>query len=257
VNSSTPPLASLGRTVPPLPPPDTPEGRVLIFALLAGTGYTLLLVADAASLADQVAAFITLPLILGTIATFATGGLLSAEYGRIRTVELELAKATAQPYGAGRTPTADSRLGSVWREYLRTADQMRRSARSLAYAAGPLLWGTLLALGSAISWGFDVGSGAIWPTYLALIGEIPALTFLTLGVAILATGVGSSRGFAVLGVLTPQRWKRWSDRVAAVDEAVQSIPWLEVFAQTLREQGEITGDASAAHAPAAGSPSPA
>jgi hypothetical protein len=230
---------------------------VLIFGLLAGTGFTLLLVADAASLADQVAAFITLPLILGTIATFATGGLLSAEYGRVRLLELELAKATAQPYGAGRTPTADSRLGSVWREYLRTADQMRRSARSLAYAAGPLLWGTLLALGSVISWGFDVGSGAIWPTYLALVGEIPALTLLTLGVSILATGVGASRDTAFLGLLTPRRWKRWSDRVAAVDESVQSIPWLEVFAQTLREQGEIAGDSTPVPAPVPVTPSPA
>lgn len=230
--SPAPSKISLPR-IPTPPGPDTPEGRVLIYALIAGVAYIVLLIADATSLADASAEFIAIPLILGTVASFAVGGMVTSGYARIRLTELELARTVSVHEGSDQAPAADSSLGNVMKEYARVAVDFRRTARCHAYAAGPILWGTLLAFAAAVIWGVGLATGTIWPTYLALVTEIPAIIFLTLGVAVLGTTVGMGKNVEGFDWLTPQRWRRFNERSRAVEDSIRSFPWLDQYRQAL------------------------
>ena len=220
--------------IPSPPPPDSPEGRVLIYALIIGISYVLLLVADAATLASLSAAFVPLPLILGTIASFAVGGMLVSEYARIRLTELELARTVSVRGSADEMPSADSPLGQVMKEYGRSAIDFRRAARSHAYAAGPILWGTLLAFASTVIWGIGFATSVTWTIDLALVIEIPALMLLTFGVAVLGTTIGIRQPVAGYDWLTPNRWRQYDRWTPAVDEAVRTCRWLDEFEHGLR-----------------------
>lgn len=237
-DSPTP--ATRSWTIPPVPQPDTPEGRVLAYALIAATVYALLVVADNVSLANLSASFIQLPLILATIATFAIAGMLASDYARIRQFELELARTVSVHSGADQLPEPDSPLGNVLKEYARTSADLRQHARAHAYAAGPAVWGTLLTLAATVCWGLSIGSGAIWMTYLALVIELPALTLLVFSMSVLGTAIGVRRAVAGFDALTPRRWRRYSQRSSAVDDALKTCPWLDQFVRDLRESEPTT-----------------
>jgi len=207
----------------------------MAYALIAGTVYTLLLVADSVSLANLSASFIQLPLILATIATFAIGAMLAADFARIRQFELELARTVSVHSGADQMPEPDSPLGNVLKEYARTSAELRRHARAHAYAAGPAVWGALLTLAATICWVLSIGSGSIWMTYLALLIELPALTLLVFSMSVLGTAIGLSRGVVGFDALTPRRWRRYSERIPAVDDAIRTCSWLDEFVRDLRE----------------------
>lgn len=219
--------------MPSVPEPDTPEGRVLVYALVVSIAYILFLVVDSTTLANQSGSFIQLPLILGTIMSFTLGVLLGADYARARHFELELARTVSVHSDAGQLPEEDSPLGRVLKEYARAADEHRRYARAHAYAVGPAIWGSLCALAATVSWGFSVGSGATWLAYLALVIEIPAFALLVLSVSIAGTAVGLFRPVPGFDGLTPRRWRRFAEKVPAVEEAVHTCPWLEEFVAEL------------------------
>lgn len=223
-----------GWTIPSPPSPDTPEGRTLIYALVVGVAYVLLLVADATTLANDSAGFIELPLILGTIASFATAGMLAADYARVRTLDLELARTVSVHRTADLMPLSDSPLAEVMREYARAAMEYRRSARSHAYAAGPIVWGTLVAFAATVSWGVGLATGTTWPVYLALVVELPALVLLTFGVAVLGTTIGANRSVAGFDLLTPRRWRRFDQFTKAIEETIRICPWLDDYSRALR-----------------------
>ena len=220
-------------TIPSPPPPDTPEGRALIYALVLGVAYVLLLVADATTFANNSAEFLELPLILGTIASFATGGMLASEFARIRNLDLELARTVSVHRSADQMPEADSPLGNVMKEYARASMEIRRSARSHAYAAGPIVWGTLVAFAATVSWIVGLATGTTWPVYFALIVEIPALVLLTFGVAVLGTTIGVNRKVEGFDALTPRRWRRYDQRTKAIEETFRICPWLDDFQRDL------------------------
>jgi hypothetical protein len=206
----------------------------LAYTLIIGTAYTLLLVADNVTLANLSAEFIQLPLILGTVAAFAIGAIIVADYARIRLFELELARTVSVHTGSDQMPAEDSPIGNVLKEYVRTSDHLRRHARSHSYAAGPAIWGTLVSLAAVVSWGLSIGSGADWLTYLALVIELPALVLLVFSVAVLGTAIGVNRGVVGFDALTPRRWRRFSERIPAVDDALKTCPWLDEYARTLK-----------------------
>lgn len=232
--SNSPTAPSRTWKLPPVPAPDTAEGRVLIYALIVGIAYIALLVADATSLANTSGEFIAIPLILGTIASFAVGGMVTSGYSRLRFTELELARTVSVHGSSDQMPTADSTLGSVMKEYARLARDHRGSGRCHAYASGAIIWGTLAAFAAAAIWGVGLATGAIWPTYLALVVEIPALMLLTFGVAVLGTTIGVQRKVEGFDWLTPHRWRRFDERTPAVDEAIRTCPWLDQFVQGLK-----------------------
>lgn len=222
------------RRLPSPPEPDTPEGRVLIYGLVAGLAYVLLVVAFNTTLADQSAEFIQLPLLLGAISSLAVGVMLGADYARARHFELELARTVSVHAASGEMPAPDAPLGQVLKEYARAAVEQRGSARSHAYAAGPAVWGTLCALAATVSWGFSIASGADWLTYLALVIEVPAIALLVTSVSVLGTAIGLTREAAGFDVLTPRRWRRFNQTPPAVEEALRTCPWLQEFVADLR-----------------------
>lgn len=219
--------------IPSPPPPDTPEGRTLIYSLVLGVAYVLLVVADTTTLANDSAAFIELPLILGTIASFATAGMLVAGSARIRTLDLELARTVSVHKSADQMPFPDSPLAEVMREYARASLELRRSARSHAYAAGPIVWGTLAAFAATLCWGVGLATGTTWPTYLALVIELPALMLLTFGVSVLGTAIGMNRSVDGFAALTPRRWRWYNQPTRTIEQTIRICPWLDEYCRSL------------------------
>lgn len=239
-NPTPPAVPRSTRQIPPVPAPDTSEGRVLVYALLVAIVYVLILIADATTLADQAAEFIELPLILGVIISFAVGISLTSQYARIRLTELELARTVSVHEGPDQMPSADSPLGKVMKEYVRTTAEFRRRARSHAYAAGPVVWGSLFALSSVVIWGIGMATGTNWPIYLALVLELPALVLLTIGVVILGTTVGVRQKVDGFDMLTPRRWRRFDQRNPTVDEVLQGCEWLgELYRKSATAPGPL------------------
>ncbi len=220
---------------PEVPAPDTREGRALIVSMFTGVAFLLLLVAVNTPLADRAASWVPLVLILATVLSLALSSRLLTDRSNVRTIELELARTVSVHSAAGQLPDPAVPLGKVLREYVRTADEMRRHWRTDAYAAGPAMVGAFLALGSAIFWGLGFSTGTIWLGYLAVVVELPALTCLTFSVSVLALGIGQERAVSAFAALTPRRWRSFSERNPALDEAVAGIPWLDAFARELRE----------------------
>lgn len=216
-----------------VPPPDTPEGLVLVAALIIGIGYALLLIADATTLATDASEWVGIPLLLGTVAIFALAGRMGEESGRVRSTELELARTVALREESVQPPNPDSALARVMKEHLRASAQTRCAVRSHAYAAGPALWGTLLALAAAVSWGIGWATGTTWPGYLAVVLELPAFVLLVLAVAVLGLGVGAARKVDGFERLSPRRWRQFDLRAPAIAEAVQAYGWLSEFDRTL------------------------
>jgi hypothetical protein len=217
--------------MPSVPPPDTPAGRVLAASLIVGIVYVLLLVADNVALANQSAWFIPLPLILATIVTFSVASTVGADYARVRQFELELARTVAVHSVAGQLPEADTPIGAVLKEYVRTVDRLRRHARVHAYAAGASLYGAILTLGAAVFWGMSFTTGAIWLTYLAVLVELPAFMLLAFAVTILGTAVGFRAEVPGFEALTPHRWRHYREPNPAVDTTLDGLPWLNEFAE--------------------------
>ena len=192
----------------------------------AATVYILLLVGVNTPLADADGLWIPLVLILGTIVAFGLGAMLGSDFGRIRILELELARTVAVHSGAGQVPESDSPLGRVLKSYSSSADEMHRHARVHAYASGPALWGAAAALASAFFWGLSFTTGAIWLNYLAIVVALPAVVLLIFSVTVLALGIGVDVPLEGFDVLTPRRWRRFEGRSDVLDEAVASLPWL-------------------------------
>lgn len=204
---------------------------MLVVGVIVGIAYAILLVAEATTLANQSAAFVPLLLVLGMIGAFSMGVLLATEYGQLRLLELEMAGAISAHDNPEDLPTPNSVVGVVLKEYVRASVEFRRSARCHAYAAGPLVWGALASLAAAVFWGLGFATGTTWPTYLALILVLPALVLLSGGVAILGTGVGRENSVPGFEFLSPQRWRRYGNRPAAIQTMLRECPWLEEFAR--------------------------
>lgn len=237
--------------MPPVPPPDSPAGRVLAGSLIVGIVYVLLLVADDVALANQSVWFIPLPLILATIVTFSVASMLGSDYARVRLFELELARTVAVHSGVGQAPTSDSPMGDVLKEYVRTADALRRQSRVHAYAAGPALYGAVVTLGAAIFWGVSLVTGTTWLTYLAILVELPAFMLLVFAVTVLGTSVGSRADVPGFDVLTPHRWRHYREPNPGLDGALKGLPWLEEFAQSTYSTRRIGKPPMAAPPPVA------
>ena len=231
-------LAPITRTirVPTPPAPDTPEGRVLIVTLLVGTFFLLLLVSVNTALVVQAAAWVPLVLILATILSLTLGSRLLSDRSNVRILELELARTVSVHNTAGQLPDPDSPLGGVLREYVHSADDMRRHWRTDAYAAGPAMWGALLALFAAILWGLSFSTGTVWVGYVAIVVELPTLMFLIFSVTVLALGIGQSRAVDGFAALTPRRWGGFHEYNPALETAIAGLPWLAEYARSLREE---------------------
>jgi hypothetical protein len=217
--------------IPSAPAPDTPAGRVLIACLVVGTIYVLLLIADNVSLANLSFWFVPLVLLLATIVTFSVASMLGSDYARVRLFELELARTVAVHNVAGQLPTPDTAIGEVLKEYVRTADHLRRQSRVHAYAAGASVFGAVFALGAAVFWGFSLATGTIWLTYLAVLVELPTFILLVFAVTVLGTSIGALVEVPGFDLLTPARWRHYRDPNPALDAALSGLPWLSEFAQ--------------------------
>jgi hypothetical protein len=234
--------------LPTVPAPDTPEGRVVLAALIVGVVYVLLLVADDVSLAGASVWFVPLVLILATVVTFSVASMVGSDYARTRQFELELARTVAVHSVAGETPADGTPIGEVLKEYVRTADELRRTSRVHAYAAGPALYGAVTALGAAVFWGISLATGTIWLTYLAILVELPAFLTLVFAVTVLGTESGHRSDVPSFDALTPHRWRHYQQANPAVDVALRGLPWLHEFAEETRTSGWVS-------TPAAPSPS--
>jgi len=228
---------------------------VLAVSLMAGTVFALLLVAVNTSMVNWSAAWIPLVLILAALLSLTLSSRLLTDRSNVRLVELELARTVSVHSAAGQLPEAGTPLGGVLREYVRTADEMRRHWRTDAYAAGPAMWGAALALLAAIFWGLSFSTGTVWVGYLSIVVELPALTLLFFSVATIATAAGQTRAVSVFAVLTPRRWRTFDDRTPAVDEALAGIPWLAEYARSLQTAADTPSKTSAPWAESTPSPS--
>lgn len=212
--------------LPSVPPPDSTEGRALTIGLLVGVFYVMLLVGANTPLTNFDWVWIPLVLLLATIVTFNLGARLDADYGRVRLLELELARTIAVHSGAGQLPEPDAPLGRVLKEYALTAEAMRQRARAHAYAAGPAIWGAGASLAAALLWGLSLTTSTIWVNYLAVVVELPAFVLLFYAVGVLALNVGSQREAVGFAALTPRRWRRYDERSATLDATIATLPWL-------------------------------
>lgn len=212
--------------LPSVPPPDTQEGRAIALALFVGVVYVLLLVGVNTPLADSDFVWLPLVLVLATIVCFSLAMILGADFGRIRHLELELARTVSVHSGTGQLPEPNTPLGKVLLEYSRTTEEMRRTARVHAYAAGPAFWGGFFTLGAALLWGLSFSTTTIWLNYLAVVVELPAIVLLFFSITVLVNRVGFARAMPGFESITPRHWRHFDRRSAAIDEAVAALPWL-------------------------------
>lgn len=85
-----------------LPPPDSPGGLVVLFAIILGTAYVLLLVGAYSSLAAEAGWVVPLTLVLAVVVSFFLVSMVGSDRARATQFELEFALYGPGPPGRRR-----------------------------------------------------------------------------------------------------------------------------------------------------------
>lgn len=218
-----------------LPPLDSPGGYAIAATALFALVFALLFVADYSGMTDHIRWISSIALLVGAVGTFALATVLGADIATYQRLDLDLARTVIAHLTTNTAPAPDAPLAGVWRAYVTVADESRRVARVHAYAFGPFLAGTLLSLAAALV----TGLAEVWRFAdllgIAVLIEFFGFSLLILGGAALLLTVGYSDEVAGFHRFAAHRWRRNSARLPAVEEALESVPWLPEFHRGIRE----------------------
>jgi len=210
-------------------------------AIGLGLVYVVVLLSEYSPMLSFSWDLVGLTLIVGTVGTFALATMLGIDINSFQRLDLDLAETilAVTPYGAAPAPEAP--VAGVWRAYVTTSEEARRVARAHAYAFGPFLVGTVLALAATLLAG--LGNLAAVPDLigLALLVELFALVGLFAGGAALLLTVGYASPVPGFDFFAAKRWRRNVGRAHAIDEALSSVPWLREFHRGTRESRAPSG----------------
>lgn len=230
------PSVSLG-----FPDSDSPGGYAIGIVSFFALVYALLLVADYNAMLAVAWWILSLALVSGAVATFALATMLGGDIATFQRLDLDLARTVIGHVASNTAPAPETPMAGIWRAYVTVADESRRVARVHAYAFGPILWGTVLSLGAALLAGLGIVTSTSDAVGVALVIEFFGFTFLLLGGAALMLTVGYPGPVEGFDRWAAHRWRRNSARLPAVEEALESVPWLPEFHRGIREsQTEAT-----------------
>jgi hypothetical protein len=210
-----------------LPPPDSPGGFAVLFAIILGASYILLLVGAYSALSAEAGWFVPLTLVLAVVVSFFLVSMIGSDRARATEFELEFARTVETHLAAGETLVEASPLGGILSEYARAADEQRRSVREHVYAAGPALYSTALALVATLIVGLALVAGT-FPDLLGvgLLAELGAFALLTLSTGALAMSVGRDGDVPGFDAIVLRRWSRVADPSFPFRHALTEVPWV-------------------------------
>ena len=209
-----------------LPPPDSPAGYAVLWAILLAIAYVLLLIGAYSAFSAEGFWVVSLNLVLGAIVSFFLISSLGAERSRATNFELEFARTVEAHRAAGETLAEATPLGGILTSYAHAAEDQRAAAREHSYAAGPAAYSTALALGSTLLLGLAYATGGD-PNLIgvAMVIELPAFVLLGLSTGILALSVGRAAEVPEFDALVLRRWARVTKPSFAFTHALLSAPW--------------------------------
>ena len=209
-----------------LPPPDSPGGLAILFAIILGAAYILLLVGAYSALCAEAGWFVPLNLVLSVVVSFFLVSMLGSDRARATEFELEFARTAEAHLSAGETLVEASPLGGILSEYARAAEEQRRSVREHLYAAGPALYSTAFALLSTLLVGLALVGGAL-PNLLGIgvLLELGAFVLLGLSAGALAMSVGRDGEVRGFDIIVLRRWSRVANPSFPFRHALTQVPW--------------------------------
>lgn len=209
------------------PAPDTRGGLALLGAIILGVAYLLLLVGAYSALSAQALWVVTVNLILSVVVTLFLVSMISSDRARATEFELDFARTVQAHLAAGETLVEASPLGGILTEYARAAKEQRQLAREHAYAAGPAVYSTALALLATLVVGLAFVTGGV-PNVIGfgMVVELGALVFLALTAGSLAFSVGRRAEVAGFDVLVLRRWSRVARPSFPFTHALSEVPWV-------------------------------
>jgi hypothetical protein len=209
-----------------LPPPDSPGGYSVLWAIILGLVYILLMIGAYSAFCAEGFWVVTLNLVLGAIVSFFLIASLASERSRATSFELEFARTVEAHQAAGETLAEASPLGGILASYAHAAEDQRRAAREHSYAAGPAVYSTAIALGATLLLGLSYATGSD-PNLIgvAMLVELPAFVLLGLSTGILALSVGRSADVKEFDAIVLRRWVQVTKPSFAFTHALSSVPW--------------------------------
>ncbi len=218
-----------------VPPPDSMGGAAIAIGVLFALVYGLLLIAQYPAMLSVSVWLVSLALVVGAVGSFGLATMIGSDIANYQRLELDLARTILGHLSTSSAPGPDAPLAGTWRAYVAVADESRRVARVHAYAFGPFLWGTLFSLVAALLIGLGTVTAASDVMGLALWAELIGFSLLLVGGAALLLTVGYSEAVPGFDRFAAHRWRRNSTRLPAVEEAIESVPWLPEFHRGVRE----------------------
>jgi hypothetical protein len=209
-----------------LPPPDSPGGLVVLGAIILGTAYVLLLVGAYSSLAAEAGWVVPLNLVLAVVVAFFLVSMIGSDRARATQFELEFARTVQAHLAAGETLVEASPLGGILKGYAHAADDERRMAREHAYAAGPALYSSALALSATLLLGLAYATGSPDALIgLALLAELGAFVLLALTAGALALSIGRNTEVSGFDAIVLRRWTHIARPLFPFTHSLTDIPW--------------------------------
>lgn len=209
-----------------LPPPDSPGGVAILWAIVLGLGYVLLLVGAYSALCAEALWVVTLNLVLGSILSLSLGMMIASDRARAIDFELEFARTVQAHRAAGETLVEASPLGGILRAYARAAREQRMSAREHAYAAGPAIGSTGVALFATLLVGLAYATGSDPDLIgIAMLVELVAFVLLAFSTGLLALSVGRRTEVPEFDALVLRRWSDLSRPIFPATHSLSEVPW--------------------------------
>ena len=199
----------------------------MLFAIILGASYLLLLVGAYSALGAQAGWFVPLNLVLAVVVSFFLVSMIGSDRARATEFELEFARTVEARLSAGETLVEASPLGGILSEYARAADEQRRSIREHVYAAGPALYSTALALFATLAVGLAlVGGGPSQLIGVGLVAELGAFVLLGLSAGSLALSVGRDGEVRGFDAIVLRRWSRVANPSFPFRHSLTEVPWV-------------------------------
>lgn len=206
--------------------PDSPGGLAVLGAIVLGLAYVIVMVSNYSALCAEALWVVVLNLLLGAVASFFLISMIASDRARATDFELEFARTVQAHVAAGETLVEASPLGGILRAYARAAHEQRAAAREHAYAAGPAIGSTGLAVLATLLVGLAYAVGS--PPDLigvAMVIEFGAFVLLGLSAGILALSVGRRAEVVEFDALVLRRWSGVADPSFPFTYALSEVPW--------------------------------
>jgi uncharacterized membrane protein YhdT len=198
----------------------------LLGAIFLGIVYVVIFGGAYSAFTAEATWVVGLNLVISVLVTFFLVSMIGSDRARASDFELEFARTVQAHLAAGETLVEASPLGGILHEYARVARDQRNAAREHAYAAGPAIYSTALALIAAFLVGLAYAIGVDPNTLgLAMLFELGAFVLLVLTTGILALSVGRTSEVPEFDALILRRWSRVATPSFPFTHSLGEVPW--------------------------------